>query len=197
MATQTPQLDVARRLADMQHSDFVIRLEAVRTLTAARVDTAEVIRAFKLAAETDASPYVREAALNALKAMGVGVGGLKAYVAPRVVEPPLTSREKIKALAAGFFGWNVIAGVLGLLTNWVVQLVAGQLFLLMWLPVSLIVLIGLLLKRRWVGLGMLAALALNVALIGWLTAGAIFEQNLDLSVALAYFTPVWAFFFLN
>ena len=72
-----------------------------------------------------------------------------------------TRREKMIDLAIGFVGWYVSSSVLWLMTSPVSPL---QILALLCLPLHMVVLIVLGIKRRWMALGVLAAFAVNLAI---------------------------------
>ena len=70
-------------------------------------------------------------------------------------------REKWIDFALGFVGWYVSSSVLWLMTSPVSPL---QLLALLCLPLHIVVLIVLGIKRRWMALGVLATFAVNLAI---------------------------------
>lgn len=204
MTTQPSNLDVAHLLAELRSSDFDRRLAAVKSLAAAKVDTDEVIAALKSAAETDASAYVREAAHSALNALGPAGGALEEDPAPPMTGQ-LTRNDKIRELVIGFVGWNLISGLI-IVTGYLVSLMFF-IFLMLgfstpilevvaWLPTLFllanpIVLIVLAFRRRWVAVGMLAALAVNAMLLNLAMDGSYWGYCYGSECLARYLVPYW------
>ena len=124
------------------------RLMAVDELAALNVKSDEVIRALEMVAAQDHDRHVRQAALYAL-----GQGAR--------LKNAISRREKLSDFAIGFVGWYVSSSLLWLMTSPVSPL---QLLALLCLPLHIVVLIVLGIKRRWMALGVLAAFAVNLAI---------------------------------
>jgi len=91
-------------------------------------------------------------------------------------------QAKIIDFVAGFAGWFLLNGVAWLLTNESLHNNYGVPNLL-FLPLNVIVLIVFLIRRRWVGFGILAAVALNLVIA--LIVGA----TLNATCAIPFWVP--------
>ena len=125
------------------------RLMAVDELAALNVKTDEVIRALEMVAAQDHDRHVRQAALYAL---GRGAG----------LKNAISHSEKLSDFATGFIGWYGISILLWAFLPGSSSLL--QLLALLCLPLHIVVLIVLGIKRRWMALGVLAAFAVNLAI---------------------------------
>ena len=140
--------DIETLRQELRSQDASHRLKAVNSLANLKVIDRQMLGALKSVAANDPDLIVRECAQDALHALRKG------YIP--------SPQEKRIELLIGFIGWFVINGVL-----WAIA--AGTPVGLAYLPPNLIlfpanvlVLIILARTRRWVALGVLIALAVNL-----------------------------------
>ncbi len=138
--------------------------ERSRYVTSRRVDE-RIVDRLKAMAESDPSADVRSAASTTLEALEAPPTGTEEPVAAAPPEP-IPPAIKRRQFLIGFAGWCLATGSIWLVLsrelsgNWFVQLlVSGTLFLV---NIGLLAGLGSSRRVRWVALGMLAAVALNL-----------------------------------
>ena len=168
MAVQHPDPDIERLLVELRSDDPNRRQAAAEEIATRKLRNDEIIKELRANAFSDTNEYARQAAEHALLSLGVNVSPAPAS-APKVGSPakavePLSRRSKIVQFTIGFVGWYLINFSIYAVTSSGGQGI-GSVYIVF--PANVIVLIVLAFKRRWVALGMLSAIALNlvVALI--------------------------------
>jgi hypothetical protein len=170
MSAQPPEPGIEQLLIELRSDDGDRRKAAAEKIAELRLSNEEIINVLRAIAWTDAVKPARKAAANALKSLGVPLGAAPpgpawrpAPAAPKAGEP-LSRRAKIVQFTGGFVGWYLVNFGIYAVTS-----AGGKGFTaaIVIFPANIIVLIILAYKRRWVALGMLSAIALNllVALI--------------------------------
>ena len=162
----TPDSDVKQWLEDLQRADRNKRLEAAHQLEKWGSNTRTITGALEHVSANDADAAVRLAAEVALLAI---THHSRTLPSGRVVPKDklaLTSRQKYLRLAIGFVGWYLVNGLVWLPFNG--SATKGEFALLInvfILPINLAILLilGLIRRTRWVALGILTALAFNLA----------------------------------
>ena len=186
MATQPPDPEIEKLLAELRSDAAFRRIAAAENIAQLGLNSAEVVDALKAVAETDAVIPVRQAAVNALKSLS------EPPIARRPSPPklpatpakPVSRRAKIVQFTIGFVGWYAL--------NWVAWFAWGAqkpgftlqgnavesyglLGLCLW-PANVLAPIILAVPRpgRWIALGLVAAIASNfiIALIIGASTGA-------------------------
>ena len=151
--------DIETLLQELRSQDASHRLKAVNSLANLKVIDRQILGALKSVAANDPDLIVRECAQDALPALRKG------YIP--------SPQEKRIELLIGFIGWFVINGVLWVIASGTPVGIAYGIPNLILFPANVLVLIILARTRRWVALGVLIALAVNLLIT--LIMGVAFE----------------------
>lgn len=169
MSEQQPDPRVGEYLAQLAKGGASRRVNAARALGNSGNTSEVVLTALNTAAASDPYVYVRREARNALIKLGQApVQGLPVGDEPWHTPHTYTSlKEAWIDVALGFIGWFVANGIVWFAINqWTRasgqpnNFFAGA---LLWLPCQIILLIVLAVFRNRIALGVLAAVALNLA----------------------------------
>ena len=175
MSAQPPDAEIEKLLEEL-HSDAAFRRKAAaEKIAELRLSNEEVINALKTMAEADAVRPVRKAAVNALKSLNSPLLAKFAML--------LSRRSKITQFTIGFVGWFLVNVGLAFLWGGPSLAKYGQVYGpgpgvsigLLLFPANILLFFILVRVWRWVALGMLSAIALNllialilgIAVAGW------------------------------
>ena len=175
MSQTAEQNEINRLIADLGSPDGYKRQRAAKQLAKLNAADERVIEALLLVADTDAIPYVRNAARDALQRLGHELApeqpapGL-ASIGDQVSQPAdpaanLTTHTKRVHFAIGFIGWYVIhTAWAAVLTSSSARSTALDVWILLLIGnVVVIPLLALIKNLRWLAFGALSALGLNLA----------------------------------
>ena len=166
MATQLPDPDIEKLLAELRSDDANRRQAALGTIAERKLRNDEIIDITQELAKTDPDEMVRNQASQAL--MAIGAAEQLPVSGARVGSQPVrqwSRNEIIRDLLVGFVGWYAANGLV-----WVVISggtigsgeFAGFVNLLV-LPINVLVLIIAVFVRPWFALGLLASYGVNLA----------------------------------
>ena len=162
MSGQPPEIE--KLLIELRSEEAYRRKAAAEEVAALGLKDEQIITALETVAAQDPNRYVKSAAEAALIALGVKVPE-KPPAAPKIVPPPLSTAAKRREFMIGFVGWWVVNGALWLGLTGGEGLGPGGFGIILNLllfPANLLMLIVLAFIRRWIALGGLAAIAVNL-----------------------------------
>lgn len=163
METQPPDPEIEKLFAELRSGDPIRQRAAAEKIAERKVLNAEIISVIKTLAQTHPDATVRYWADQSLTMSGATklslVPGPHSVSSSAKVVEPLSRRAKIVQFTIGFVGWYVVNGAI-----WLGLAKQGGTPFIVVLPINLIVLIFLALTWRWVALGLLSAMVLNIAI---------------------------------
>src|SRR5574341_783869 len=165
MAEQPSEETVSKLLADLQSMNSNRCLTAARTIAERMIVDPRLVTALRALDTKGNNEKVRRYALAALYALEHCELPADDLWLLKSAKPPITTRQKYVDLIIGFVGWYVVNTSVWFwllegsrLSDGTGLAIAANLFIL---PPNMIALIILAFVRRWVALGVLAALGFN------------------------------------
>jgi hypothetical protein len=165
-AAQPPDPEIEKLLAELRSGWVYRRMNAPAKIKERGLRNDEIIKALEVMAESDSNRHARQAATEALTALGVGEPGSTAGTAAKPGKPvrQWSRNEKIRDFLIGFVGWYVVNGALWAALARGASISTNEFGLfpnLLILPVNVLVLIITAFTRKWFALGLLTSFAVN------------------------------------
>ena len=112
MAEQTSEETIPQLLKELQSTDAYRRKSAAESLAALQTSNDQIANALRSAAANDPNRFVKQAAQEALIALGLEAPMVSKPSPSPASKKELSRNEKIRDFSIGFVGWWAINGII-------------------------------------------------------------------------------------